>query len=233
MKKAKKTNKSEFSNKKISTAKTPGSGSAAVHDVESAGSKSGNTAVTNPEELLDFAVAVAVRLQSCGAETYRVEETVVRIIEAYGIDKSDVFVIPGSIFAGLEDENGQVYSKIRRVKDIDTVLDGVELYSAFCRRICAETPPVRQARQLLRETEKSIRKYKLPIAYLGYFLIAAGFAVFFGGTLRDALGSGLCGIAVGLCIQGMGFLHANPFFKTFVGGFVLAFAAYSLTVLGL
>ena len=189
--------------------------------------------MTNPEELLDFAVAVAVRLQSCGAETYRVEETVVRIIEAYGIDKSDVFVIPGSIFAGLEDENGQVYSKIRRVKDIDTVLDGVEMYSAFCRRICAETPPVRQARQLLRETEKSIRKYKLPIAYLGYFLIAAGFAVFFGGTLRDALGSGLCGIAVGLCIQGMGFLHANPFFKTFVGGFVLAFAAYSLTVLGL
>ena len=156
-----------------------------------------------------------------------------RIIEAYGIDKSDVFVIPGSIFAGLEDENGQVYSKIRRVKDIDTLLDGVEMYSAFCRRICAETPPVRQARQLLRETEKSIRKYKLPIAYLGYFLIAAGFAVFFGGTLRDALGSGLCGIAVGLCIQGMGFLHANPFFKTFVGGFVLAFAAYSLTVLGL
>lgn len=135
MKKAKKTNKSEFSNKKISTA-------------------SGNTAVTNPEELLDFAVAVAVRLQSCGAETYRVEETVVRIIEAYGIDKSDVFVIPGSIFAGLEDENGQVYSKIRRVKDIDTLLDGVEMYSAFCRRICAETPPVRQARQLLRETEK-------------------------------------------------------------------------------
>ena len=116
MKKAKKTNKSEFSNKKISTV-------------------SGNTAVTNPEELLDFAVAVAVRLQSCGAETYRVEETVVRIIEAYGIDKSDVFVIPGSIFAGLEDENGQVYSKIRRVKNIDTILDGVELYSAFCRRI--------------------------------------------------------------------------------------------------
>lgn len=134
--------------------------------------------MTNPEELLDFAVAVAVRLQSCGAETYRVEETVVRIIEAYGIDKSDVFVIPGSIFAGLEDENGQVYSKIRRVKNIDTLLDGVEMYSAFCRRICAETPPVRQARQLLRETEKSIRKYKLPIAYLGYFLIAAGFAVF-------------------------------------------------------
>ena len=53
MKKAKKTNKSEFSNKKISTAKTPRSGSAAVHDVESAGSKGGNTAVTNPEELLD------------------------------------------------------------------------------------------------------------------------------------------------------------------------------------
>ena len=133
MKKAKKTNKSEFSNKKISKAKRPCSGSAAVHDVESVGSKSGNTAVTNPEELLDFAVAVAVRLQSCGAETYRVEETVVRIIEAYGIDKSDVFVIPGSIFAGLEDENGQVYSKIRRVKNIDTLLDGVEMYSAFCR----------------------------------------------------------------------------------------------------
>ena len=49
MKKAKKTNKSEFSNKNTPTAEAPFGVSTAVHSVESADSKGGNAAVTNPE----------------------------------------------------------------------------------------------------------------------------------------------------------------------------------------
>ena len=39
----------------------------------------------NYEELLDLTVDLAVQLQNCGAETYRVEEAVVRLLEAYDV----------------------------------------------------------------------------------------------------------------------------------------------------
>ena len=36
------------------------------------------------DELLDLTVDLAYQLQQCGAETYRVEETIVRLLGAYG-----------------------------------------------------------------------------------------------------------------------------------------------------
>ena len=48
----------------------------------------------NYEELLDLTVDLAFQLQNCGAETYRVEEAVVRLLEAYGVQGA-AFSIPG------------------------------------------------------------------------------------------------------------------------------------------
>lgn len=187
----------------------------------------------NYEELLEFSVALAVRLQRCGAETYRVEETILRIMEAYGQKKIDVFVIPSCIIAGLETEDGQVFTKVRRVQGGDSVLDGIERYSALCRRLCAEKPAIKDAKRMLDEADKSVRHYKIPVFYIAMFLIAAGFGIFFNGTLLDALAAGICGIMTGLCIRFMGFLHANPFFKTLVGGFVIGFISHALAAIGL
>ena len=78
------------------------------------------------EELLEFAVSLANKLQACGAETYRVEETINRIIEAYGVERVDAFVIPSSIMASLETDEGLIVTKIRRLKSGETMLDGIE-----------------------------------------------------------------------------------------------------------
>ena len=185
------------------------------------------------EELLEFAVALANRLQSCGAETYRVEETITRVIEAYGVEKTDVFVIPNCIMAGLETEGGLVVTKIRRLKSSETMLDGIEKYSAFCRKVCAERPPVHEARKQLREVEKSVCHYGRIIYYLAAFLIGAGFGIFFGGKLPEAFAAGICGVATGAALHFMGRFSANAFFTSFVSGFILAFIANALTAVGL
>ena len=90
------------------------------------------------EELLEFAVSLANKLQACGAETYRVEETINRIVAAYGVERVDAFVIPSSIMASLETDGGQIITKIRRLKNSETMLDGIERYTALSRRICTE-----------------------------------------------------------------------------------------------
>ncbi|MBQ7060322.1 MAG: threonine/serine exporter family protein [Clostridia bacterium] len=185
------------------------------------------------EELLEFTVALANRLQSCGAETYRVEETITRIVEAYGFTRVDAFVIPSCIMASIEADDGNIITKIRRLKNGDTVLDGIERYSALCRQICADRPDMKEARRRLNAVDASVCRYGRFIYYLAAFLIGAGFGVFFGGTLLEALAAGISCTATGAALRFMGRLNANAFFKSFVCSFILAFIANVLTAVGL
>lgn len=184
------------------------------------------------EELLEFAVSLANKLQACGAETYRVEETINRIVAAYGVERVDAFVIPSSIMASLETDEGQIITKIRRLKNSETMLDGIERYTALSRRICTEKPDIQEARRLLRETEKKVCRYPLPIFYLAAFLIGIGFGVFFGGGILEALAAGVCGLAIGAATRFMGKFHANTFFTSFVCSFILGFLANAFTAVG-
>ncbi len=184
------------------------------------------------EQLLEFAVSLANKLQACGAETYRVEDTITRIVEAYGVERVDAFVIPSAIMASLETDDGQILTKIRRLKSGETLLDGIERYSSLCRRICAEKPDIPTARKLLRETERSVCHYNLVIYYLAAFLIGGGFGWFFGGGPLEALAAGICGLSIGLTQRFMGHLHANTFFSSFVSSFILGFLANALAAIG-
>ncbi len=185
------------------------------------------------EELLEFVVSLANKLQACGAETYRVEETINRIAEAYGVERVDAFVIPNSVMASIETDGGRILTKIRRLKSGETMLDGIERFTTLSRKICAEKPDMQEARRLLRETEKKVCRYPLPIYYLAAFLIGAGFGVFFGGGILEALAAGICCTAIGASLKFMGRLHANAFFTSFVCSFILGFLANVLTAIGI
>ena len=185
------------------------------------------------EQLLETSISFAKKFQECGAETYRVEESIERIIKAYGINKVDTFVIPSSIMASLETDDGKVFTKLRRIKASDTNMDGIEKYNDLSRKICVETPPLKKFKRMVDETTARIVNYSKLTIYLANIIVAVGFAVFFGGNFADALCSGLCGLATGLCMNSMGTLNVNPFFKTFVSGFILSFLAQALTALGL
>lgn len=186
----------------------------------------------NYEELLELTVDLAFQLQSCGAETYRIEESIVRLLEAYGV-QGEAFAIPNCIIVSLETQDERHMTRMRRAAYSTTDLDGVERYNALCRRICQEKPPVEDAMAMLQAAKQATRSYRIPILLLAYCLAAAGFAVFFRGTLLDALAAGLCGVATGLCVMFMNNLHANVFFRTVASGFVLAFLAHTLSLAGL
>lgn len=186
----------------------------------------------NYEELLEFSVELAVRLQKCGAETYRVEETITRLLEAYGIE-ADASVIPNSITVGFRGPDGVNHNKIRRIKDCENVLDGVEKYSSLCRRLCIERPDMDRAWQMLEETTRSVKRYGTAMFYVACITVSAAFAVFFKGTLLDAFCSAVCGLATGLCMKFMSNFHANQFFKTVVGGFVIGFVSHAFAHVGL
>ena len=175
--------------------------------------------------LLDLTVTLAYRLAMAGAETFRVEECINRVMDAYGIS-AEAFVIPNCLHVSIETDQGQPMTRMRRIGYHGNDLDAVEKYNNLSRRICAERPDPQVAMQWLKETDNARRQYSL-VGYLaGNFLGACGYSVIFGGSLMDSFWAGICGVLVGLVNRFMDRLKANPFFRTIAAAFPMAFFAY-------
>lgn len=182
--------------------------------------------------LLDLTAELGYRLAMCGAETFRVEETVNRILAAYGIE-SEIFAIPNCLIVSIETPEGKPMTRMRRVGYHGNDLDSVEKYNNLSRKICAEKPEPSLARQWLQETDRSRRSYRPGISIIASGMGACGFAILFGGTYLDALCATLCGMLIGLVDIPMNRLKANPFFRIIISSFLAAMLAYSLGAVGL
>lgn len=182
--------------------------------------------------LLELTTDLGYRLAMNGAETFRVEESVRRILSAYGIE-SEVFAIPNCLTVSIETHDGKPMTRMRRIGFHGNDLDTVEKYSNLSRRICAEKPVPSTALQWMKETDVSVRAYSLPILLLGNFLGAFGFAIVFGGSIIDGICSGISGTLIGLINHYLGKLKVNPFFNTIAAAFIMAFASYLMGALGL
>lgn len=182
--------------------------------------------------LLDLSAELGYRLAMAGAETFRVEESISRFLAAYGID-SEVFVITNCLHVSIETEDGTPMTRMRRIGSHNHDLDAVERYSNLSRKICAEQPSPDEIRRLLKETQKSCKHYSFPVFLVGHFVSSAGFSVFFGGTLLDALWSGICGIFIGLVSYFLSRRKVNAFFTTIASAFITALAAYAVGALGI
>ena len=182
--------------------------------------------------LTDLAATMGYHLAMSGAETFRVEDTVHRILGAYGIE-CEVFAIPNSISVSLEAANGKPLMVLRRIGFHGNDLEKLEKLNALSRRICAEKPAPDEAFRWLRETLDDCRTYRTGVYYIGNILAGMGFCIVFGGALRDCLWAGLIGLIIGLVSRFMDSREANPFFSTMLASCLMALPAYAAAGLGL
>ena len=182
--------------------------------------------------LLELATTVAHRLAISGAETFRVEDCVILIMQAYGVE-AEAFAIPNCLTVSMETPDGIPMTRMKRIGYHGNDLDSVERYSNLSRRICKEHPDPKIALTWLKEADRAQRQYSLPVHLAGNFLGACGFSVFFGGNFADSIFAGFCGVVVGLVGLLMDRLKANSFFRTIIASFLMAVLAYTLSVLGI
>ena len=64
--------------------------------------------------LTDLAATMGYHLAMSGAETFRVEDTIHRILRAYGVE-CEVFAIPNCVSVSLEAANGKPLMLMRRM----------------------------------------------------------------------------------------------------------------------
>jgi len=185
------------------------------------------------DTLLGLAVDLGYGLLESGAEIYRVEESIQRLLYAYGIPHADPFVIPNCIIISMVTPEGRAMTRVRRMPSHGTNVELLERYNDLCRRLCRETPPLDEARAQLDGARLGLRSYPMPAILLAYFIGCGSFSLFFGGSARDALCGGLCGAVIGLALAGMNRLGTNLFFKSMLGAALSAFLALGFTHVGL
>ena len=180
------------------------------------------------DKLLSLGTELGCLLMSSGAEIYRAEESVNRLLAAYGLEPQ-VFAIPNCLFVSVITPGGQSINRMCRIPAHGTDIELLERCNDLCRRLCRERPPVEEALALVRELKRGERRHTLWAVLLGYGAAAAFFALFFGGGLLDFLAAGACGLAVGCClIFGKKLLGSNLFFRTVLCAAVAAGMALML-----
>lgn len=163
-----------------------------------------------------------------GAEIYRVEDSVGRLLRAYGSETGEVFAIPNCLIVSMVGDGDAPLTRIRRIPSHGNDIDRLERCNDLCRRLCREKPDYDAAMGYLEQLRRNSQGYTPAMALVGYFVGAFGFCLFFQGTLMDSVMSGLCCLAVGLCLHIMGKMDANSFFKTIAASAVSAFLAIAL-----
>lgn len=181
--------------------------------------------------LADMTVQIGYELAIAGAETYRVEETMRRVIAAYGTE-GQAFAIPNCVAVSFVAQNTKPLTIMKRVGYHGNDLERIEKLNALSRRICAEVPDLAEAQRWLKKTVAGVRSYATGVYYLGNFIAAAGFCCVFGGTVRDWLWAGLSGLIIGFVTRWLDRLEVNQFFSTIAASFLMALPAYIAAGLG-
>ena len=182
--------------------------------------------------LMELASELGTRLAVAGAETYRVEESIVRVLAAYGLD-SRVYSVPNSLFITIMVPGELPITQLCRMKSIGTDLDAVEKYNHFSRAVCEQKPDPLVALEWLKETDKARKQYSFPKVLMGHVLVACGLCLFYGGAFADILCAGLCGLFLGLFNNFLAKYNSNAFFQNIAAGFAMALFAYVLADAGM
>ena len=167
----------------------------------------------------------------------RVEDTIYRILKSYGASRVEVFTILSFISLTAVFDAEQVYTENRRVSIVAYSNDfaRLEQLNALSREICQTTPSLDELTERLAAIDLPPRKkqFRELYAMVGYLLSGAAFALFFGGNPLDALGAGVCCLAVWFLNWVFRRSALQRLFHAFLISFIAGALCYLVILLGL
>lgn len=182
------------------------------------------------EKILDIAIKAGTALLRYGAETYRVEDTIIRICNSYGL-ACEAFVLPTGIFVSVEGTCG-VSTICKRIPSRTVDLTRISYVNNLSRRIARETPEYDDVMMELSRISE-LNKYSNITITACYALTAFVYVMLFGGSLIDALLVLPIGAILGLLRIVFSKSNSFPFIEYFAGGFVAGIISWLLTFITL
>lgn len=160
-----------------------------------------------------------------GAETYRVEDTVVRICKSRkGIVYADSFIVPTGIFISVEYE-GELITYFKRIKSSHINLNRIDMVNEFSRSFVNSNMSIDEGLEKLKKINKTIIYSSLFKSFSGS-LAAGSFSLLFGGTLLDFIGSFIVSFIVLRVLDKLYRAKLTFFIDNFIGATLVSILSY-------
>ncbi len=182
-------------------------------------------------EIIDVCLLAGKIMLQNGAETSRVEDTMVRIAAAFGCDESHSFSTPTGIIFSLDGEHPA--SKLIRVSQRSTDLHKVTLVNSISRSISSREMTPQQAYSRLKEIEKEGMGYSVWVQIFAAFISSGCFLIMFQGQWSDFIWSCIAGGLGFSCLLYLHWLLEVRFFAEFIASLVVGMAAMLFVQFGL
>ncbi len=191
----------------------------------------GGSVMPESKRILNLAISVGELLLKSGAEIYRVQETVSRILESYGIKDYHVFVITNGIFATVYEQREDAASMVRYVPIDDVNLERVAEINQLSREICDGRCSIVEAHEKL-ETCKNSKGVKNSTLIFACGIGSAGFCYLLGARPYDSMISFFLGMLLEVFLITARKHHASKFIMNIVGSALVTIGSLILYVMG-
>lgn len=141
------------------------------------------------KQLADTAMLAGIIMLQAGAETYRVEDTMQRILDTSGAETTEVLVLSTALMLTVDDPSMTAISKMYRITSRGNNLGNICTVNALSRKYCAGEISLEEIYNELQQLGDK-KRYSSGVSYLCTLVTVIMFTLLLGGNAMDALLSG-------------------------------------------
>lgn len=171
-------------------------------------------------KLLELCLRFGSLMINSGSESARTEDSIERILTAYGVEDASAFCLPTLILVSYKDQEGDLYTSSKRTRDVDNNFIRLDELNSLSRDLCTGELKTLSyfENELNRIENKDINKPQYLL--LGIVLAAFGFNFIFGGDLQNSIGVLISAGVMGAVYTFLAQLHTNSVFNNFISSFI-------------
>lgn len=181
-------------------------------------------------EILETALLAGQIMCESNAESYRVEDTMNRILTLSKASYAVAVSFSTSIYVVLDDpsyESGS-YTGVKRITNRANNLNKISQVNTVSRQLISGELTVEEALRSLSEIRNAQGQYNSLWQSVGIVLMSLSFAIMFGGGTREAIASVIDGMILALVSQSVGKYFLNDALQNIVQSMIVTIVSYML-----
>ena len=178
------------------------------------------------KKVAEIAVSAGEILLSNGAEAYRVEETISKICNSYGLSGECISNLTG-IFISITGPDGEMVTSIKRVRQRRVDLYRVELINSFSRGLMQNPVSYEEAKRILTDITNA-PSFNLGIRLMAASMTSFVYTLFFKGTVPDAIIALIISLGIYFILQKIDEVGFFQFLQYFLSGLLIGALSVSI-----
>lgn len=186
----------------------------------------------DPNEAIRLSVLAGEIMLSNGSETYRIEDTMRRLLISCGYENAEAFVITTGILASLTDETGATVTTIRRISRRSYNIDKIIRVNDISRGFADGTITAEQAVKKMEEIRDTPQAFSFTKIFASGIACAC-FTYMFGGSFPNCLNAFFTGFILQVLLIQLRKIKVSDVLVNVVGGSLISFLTLTFLNLGI